>query len=99
MGLALSILTAVLLGLVIWKVGISLVRSFSLPPPGTEDPTAAPKTGPEDVEDLDVYLVCRECGTEFKVSRLGELQIPRHCGEKMEVVRRPRTEAAESGQE
>ncbi len=43
----------------------------------------------EDVDDLDVFLVCDECGTEFKVSRLGELQIPRHCGEKMQVVRRP----------
>jgi len=44
---------------------------------------------PEDVDDLEVYLVCRECGTEFRVTRLGELQIPRHCGERMEVVRRP----------
>jgi hypothetical protein len=43
----------------------------------------------EDVDDLEVYLVCRECGTEFRVTRLGELQIPRHCGERMEVVRRP----------
>jgi len=47
-----------------------------------------PPSEAEDVENLDVYLVCGECGTEFKVSRLGELQIPRHCGEKMEVVRR-----------
>jgi hypothetical protein len=36
-----------------------------------------------------VFLVCRECGTEFRVTRLGELQIPRHCGEPMQVVRRP----------
>jgi len=36
-----------------------------------------------------VFLVCRECGTEFRVTRLGELQIPRHCGETMQVVRRP----------
>ena len=34
------------------------------------------------------HLVCEECGTEFRVSKLGELQIPRHCGEKMAVVRR-----------
>jgi hypothetical protein len=45
----------------------------------------------EDVEELEVFLVCRECGTEFRVTRLGELQIPRHCGEPMEVVRRPAT--------
>jgi hypothetical protein len=49
---------------------------------------------PEDVDDLEVYLVCRECGTEFRVTRLGELQIPRHCGERMEVVRRPAGEGA-----
>jgi DNA-directed RNA polymerase subunit RPC12/RpoP len=99
MPLAFSILIAVLIGVVIWKVGMSLVRSFSLPPAGEDDPTRAPATGPEDVDDLDVYLVCGVCGTEFKVSRLGELQIPRHCGEKMLVVRRPRTETAESGQD
>ena len=45
---------------------------------------------PEDVADLDVFFVCRECGTEFQVTRLGEVQVPRHCGEPMMVVRRPR---------
>lgn len=43
----------------------------------------------EDVEDLDVFLVCGECGTEFRVTRIGELQVPRHCGESMFVERRP----------
>ena len=77
---------AVAMALVIWRVGIGLLRSLSLPQSESErdDPQ-----GPEDVEDLDVYLVCGECGTEYKVSRLGELQIPRHCGERMQVVRRP----------
>ena len=36
--------------------------------------------------------VCGECGTEFQVTRLGEVQVPRHCGEPMQVVRRPRAE-------
>jgi hypothetical protein len=44
----------------------------------------------EDVEGLDVFFVCVECGTEFRVTRLGQVQIPRHCGEPMTVVRRPR---------
>ena len=48
------------------------------------------KIEPEDVEDLDVFLVCGECGTEFHVTRVGEIQIPRHCGEPMHVTRRPR---------
>ncbi len=48
------------------------------------------RTEPEDVQDLDVFLVCGECGTEFHVTRVGEIQIPRHCGEPMQVTRRPR---------
>jgi hypothetical protein len=45
---------------------------------------------PEDVTELDVFFVCSECGTEYQVTRLGEIQVPRHCGEPMKVVRRPR---------
>ena len=44
----------------------------------------------EDVADLDVFFVCTECGTEFRVEKLGELQVPRHCGEEMRVERRAR---------
>jgi hypothetical protein len=44
----------------------------------------------EDVADLDVFFVCVECGTEFRVEKLGELQVPRHCGEQMRVERRAR---------
>jgi hypothetical protein len=77
------VVTAALLALVIWRVGIATLRSISSPP-STEPAPAEP----EDVEDLDVFLVCGECGTELKVAKLGELQIPRHCGEKMQVVQR-----------
>jgi hypothetical protein len=80
----LVVLSAVLIAFVIWRVGIAVLRSLVGGPPGAEE--APPE--PEDVGDLEVYLVCGECGTELKVSRLGELQIPRHCGEKMQVVRR-----------
>ena len=80
----LLILTAIVIGALIWRLGIASIRSFSADPDAEPTPDV-----PEDVEDLDVYLVCGECGTEFKVSRLGELQVPRHCGEKMQVVRRP----------
>ena len=78
---------AIVLGFVVWRLGMATLRALSGPPPGTLD-TEPPPAEAEDVEALDVYLVCDECGTEFKVSRLGELQIPRHCGEKMQVVRR-----------
>lgn len=43
---------------------------------------------PEDVSDLDVFFVCTECGTEFRVEKIGEIQVPRHCGEPMRVERR-----------
>src|SRR6266508_1771539 len=76
------VLTAILMGLAIAWVGVIALRAASGPGP-RESPEV------EDVEELEVFLVCRECGTEFRVTRLGELQIPRHCGEPMEVVRRP----------
>jgi hypothetical protein len=83
------VMIGVLAAFVIWRVGIAMIRSLTVgPAPGTVSDEPAPAE-PEDVDDLDVYLVCGECGTELKVSRLGELQIPRHCGEKMQVVRRP----------
>lgn len=77
--------SAVVIALLIWRIGIAVIRSITVAPPAASAP--APSE-PEDVDDLDVYLVCGGCGTELKVSRLGELQIPRHCGEKMQVVRR-----------
>jgi hypothetical protein len=77
------ILTAVLIGLVIAWLGVTALRAASGVSASRERPEV------EDVEELEVFLVCRECGTEFRVTRLGELQIPRHCGEPMEVVRRP----------
>ena len=83
------VLTALLGAFVIWRVGIAMLRSLTMTtPPGSVSDEPAPDE-PEDVDDLGVYLVCDECGTELRVSRLGELQIPRHCGEKMQVVRRP----------
>jgi hypothetical protein len=83
----LVIVTAPLVAYAIWRIGVAPRRARAGPPPGSLDPEAPPAE-PEDVDDLDVYLVCGECGTELKVSRLGDLQIPRHCGEKMQVVRR-----------
>lgn len=83
----LALITAPVVAFVVWRIGVATLRSLSGPAPGSLD-EGAPPAEPEDVEDLDVYLVCGECGTELKVSKLGELQIPRHCGEKMQVVRR-----------
>ena len=84
----LRILIAVLLAFAILFVGVLMTRAMSARRIG--DDGERPE-GPEDVADLDVYFVCRECGTEFQVTRLGEVQVPRHCGEQMGVVQRPRT--------
>ena len=77
------VLSAVVIGLAIAWLGITALRAASGAGAAAEEPEV------EDVSGLEVYLVCGECGTEFRVTRLGELQIPRHCGEPMEVVRRP----------
>ena len=70
------IVTALLLAFLIWRVGTAMLRSVS----GSGFDRTKPEV--EDVEELDVFLVCH-------VTRLGELQVPRHCGEPMQVVRRP----------
>jgi DNA-directed RNA polymerase subunit RPC12/RpoP len=75
---------AIPLGLLILIFGMRLFRRIADTPEMT-------RIDPEDVTDLDVFFVCVECGTEFRVEKLGELQVPRHCGEKMLVERRPRT--------
>lgn len=83
-----QIVVAIALAIVIWKVGTGVLRAISTGQPPTERRDA------EDVEELDVHLVCDECGTEYQVTRLGELQVPRHCGEPMRVVRRPTSGAS-----
>ena len=75
--------------LLIAFVGLSFLRGIVVGP-------AKERIEPEDVADLDVFFVCRECGTEFQVTRLGEIQVPRHCGEPMQVVRRPREQPIQS---
>jgi hypothetical protein len=74
---------AVFLFLAILLVGGGLLRGIAGVRPKE-------RIEPEEVADLDVYFVCGECGTEFQVTRLGEVQVPRHCGEPMTVERRPR---------
>lgn len=74
---------AALLFVVIAGTGLFFLRGFAAIRPKE-------RIEAEDVEELDVFFVCGECGTEFQVTRLGEVQVPRHCGEPMNVVRRPR---------
>ena len=85
MFLAVRILVAIVLAFAVGWVGFRLLRAMG----GAARPGRG-TTEPEDVSSLAVFFVCRECGTEFQVTRIPEeVQIPRHCGEKMEVVQRP----------
>ena len=89
--LALSVwlrwLIAVGIFVAIFGTGLALIRAIAASRPKE-------KVEAEDVEALDVFFVCAECGTELQVTRLGEVQVPRHCGEPMTVVRRPRQDPA-----
>lgn len=73
---------AAAIGLAILFVAVGAFRGLLRSRPPQERDEA------EDVADLDVFFVCVECGTEFRVEKLGELQVPRHCGELMRVERR-----------
>lgn len=76
-------LVAVLFALAIAGFGVWVLSAIGRNRDATQD---APL---EDVDLLDVYFVCENCGTEFRVEKLGELQVPRHCGETMRVEQRP----------
>jgi hypothetical protein len=77
------VVLGVLIGLGILVAGVWMIRALAFGGPSKADQ-------PEDVGALDVFFVCTECGTAYKVERLGKLQVPRHCGEPMRVEQRPR---------
>ena len=79
-----AVIVAIPLGLLILMVGVRYFRRVAEAPPVGNTPA-------EDVAELDVYFVCGECGTELRVEKIAELQVPRHCGERMLVERRPKT--------
>ena len=77
-----KLLAALVAGGLIFACGLWFLKAFSQTRGGTIEP--------EDVADLDVFFVCGECGTEYQVTKVGELTVPRHCGETMRVERRPK---------
>jgi hypothetical protein len=82
-----GLVVVVFLAVMVWRIGVGTLRRMG-DAARAEQEMATPETA-EDVADLDVFFVCSNCGTEYQVTRLGEVQVPRHCGEPMDVVRRP----------
>ena len=80
-------IVAAVMAVVFFGLGILALRTVF----AGRSPEREEQSEPEDVIGLDVFFVCGLCGTEFRVEKIGELQVPRHCGELMNVERRPRT--------
>ncbi len=83
-------IVAILMALSLFAFGLLALRAVL----AGRSPERETPSEPEDVIGLDVFFVCGLCGTEFRVEKIGQLQVPRHCGEPMNVERRPRTEDA-----
>ncbi len=72
-------LIAILIGIVVWRVSVAIIRMLATPPPEID---------PEDiVETLQAYR-CTICGTEvtMTVTNVEQQAPPRHCREDMDPV-------------
>jgi hypothetical protein len=80
MGTVLLIVGALVLFLVIWRVGVAMLRAVTtpLPPP--------PPAG--ELRKVNLRYRCSVCGTEIKMTLAGdeEPEPPRHCMEEMDLV-------------
>lgn len=80
MGTFVWVVGAVVIGVVVFKVGMGLLRSFGtpLPPP--------PPAG--EMRKVNIRFRCSICGTEVKMTAAAEElpEPPRHCQEDMDLV-------------
>jgi len=77
----LTVLIAVVIGVVIWRASIALIRMLG---------TAPPETDPTDVVEVNRDFRCSVCGTEvtMRTVNVKETGPPKHCREEMEPVYR-----------
>ena len=70
----------VLMGLVLWKLGIGMIRSLTTPMP------APPPSG--ELRKVNVKYRCSVCGLEIKMMLAPDEDPPppRHCLEDMDIV-------------
>lgn len=77
-----DVIFAVLIGVVIWRVSIAVIRMLGTPPPEID---------PDDVVEVDQDYKCTVCGAELTMRAInlqGDAP-PRHCREDMIPVWRP----------
>jgi hypothetical protein len=70
----------VLIGVVLWKSGIGMLRSFTTPMP------APPPAG--EMRKINVKYRCNVCGLEIKLTLAPDEDPPppRHCLEDMDII-------------
>ena len=82
MGPLFNILIAVVIALVVWRLGIFVLRSIAHPP---EPPTEG------QLRPVNLRYRCSICGAEVKMVQASEElpEPPRHCMEDMDLVAPP----------
>ncbi|HLI56890.1 MAG TPA: hypothetical protein VKY26_07615 [Actinomycetota bacterium] len=80
-----------LLALAVASLMINYFRQVGHPPPPDPEPTAVHP-------GLRLAYVCEMCGLELAVLKVAKDRAPKHCGEAMELVRRPAAAAAPGGE-
>jgi hypothetical protein len=73
------LILALILGFVIWRVALAVIRMLSTPPPEID---------PDDVVEVDQDYRCTVCGAELtmKAVNVQDDNPPRHCREDMVPV-------------
>ena len=74
-----TVIIAIIMGYVIWRVSISTLRMLATPPPEID---------PEDIFETEQKFRCSVCGTEVTMTAANvvEQKPPRHCREDMDEV-------------
>lgn len=80
MGFVVAAIVAVLMAVVIWRVGIGMLRSVTQPLP--------PPPPPGELRRVSLRYRCSICGVELRMTLANEQEPepPRHCQEDMDLV-------------
>jgi len=83
MGFAFSLVIALAMAFVIFKVGYALLGSLASPMP------EAPPPG--ELRRVKLTYVCPQCGMQLRVTQAPDQEIlpPRHCMDEMDLVPEP----------